>query len=514
MKKITKTNNVIEYGDFQTPHWLAKQVCNLLTTLGCDPKLIVEPTCGIGAFLLASLREFPNVEYAFGMDINESYVDAAKEALQSANFGDCSTVEKADLFQVNWSEYVTTNGSTLIIGNPPWVTNTKLSTIGSKNLPMKRNLNRLSGIEAITGSSNFDISEWLILELLKLNQTSDITIAMLCKTTVARKILKSMWSNCKQQRQAKIFRIDSNKAFNVNVDACLLYITFDNEQLYDHNECDIYSSLAIDSYESTFGYRNGTLIAEISKYDRWQHLRAARPNDRYRWRSGIKHDCAKVMELQDFSGLFLNRAGESVDLEDKYVFPMLKSSDVAKWPNGNQITRWMLVTQKMVGQETYSIKHLAPKTWMYLIDHANQLDSRKSSIYKGKPRFSVFGVGDYSFSQWKIAISGLYKNLNFALVGPYKNKPVVFDDTCYVLACQTEEEARLLFNLLKSQPAQDFFKAHIFWDAKRPITTKLLNRLDLSKLAHEMGVLQEFDHHHNLEFGSINSHPTQLRLLQ
>ena len=33
------------------------------------------------------------------------------------------------------------------------------------------------------------------------------------------------------------------------------------------------------------------------------------------------------------------------------------------------------------------------------------LDNRKSSIYNKRPRFSIFGIGDYSFSKWKVAIS-------------------------------------------------------------------------------------------------------------
>lgn len=40
-----------------------------------------------------------------------------------------------------------------------------------------------------------------------------------------------------------------------------------------------------------------------------------------------------------------------------------------------------------------------------------------------------------------------------------------------------------LIGLLRSQPATEFYAALTFWDAKRPITAKLLNQLDLAALA-------------------------------
>lgn len=67
----------------------------------------------------------------------------------------------------------------------------------------------------------------------------------------------------------------------------------------------------------------------------------------------------------------------------------------------------------------------------------------------------------------------------------------MLDDTCYFIACKTESEAVLLEQLLNSKIAQEFFSAFIFWDAKRPITASILNRLDLFKLADELGKGEE-----------------------
>lgn len=192
------------------------------------------------------------------------------------------------------------------------------------------------------------------------------------------------------------------------------------------------------------------------------------------------------MELEREDQGFRNKLGELYNLEATYIYPMLKSSDVAR-ERVPVPSRWMLVTQKTIGEDTAPIKFIAPKTWAYLMHHSELLDKRRSSVYKGRPRFSVFGVGVYSFSPWKVAISGLYKRLHFAVVGPHAGKPVVLDDTCYSIPCQSENEAHYLGRLLNSKVAEEFFRAFIFWDAKRPITVSILNRLNLIALARELG---------------------------
>lgn len=247
-------------------------------------------------------------------------------------------------------------------------------------------------------------------------------------------------------------------------------------------ECRIYTGLLEDQPFRVFGFRNAHLVADVQLFERWKHLEG---KEWYQWRSGIKHDCSKVMEFNGEGKLYRNGTGETADLEEDYLYPMLKSSDVAK---GVGPKRWMLVTQRALGENTSRIRDKAPKTWKYLEKYADLLDRRPSSIYRKRPRFSVFGVGDYSFSPWKVAISGFYKKLDFKLVGPHEGKPVVLDDTCYFLPCQTKQEAELLARLLNSDISKEFFLALIFWDAKRPITVALLRRLDVLALAQETGL--------------------------
>ena len=197
------------------------------------------------------------------------------------------------------------------------------------------------------------------------------------------------------------------------------------------------------------------------------------------------------MELEKSGDLYINGLGECVDLEDTYIYPLLKSSDIGN-SRVSSCRKYVIVTQKNVGDDTKAIKDIAPKTWNYLVTHGHLLDGRKSSIYRDKPRFSVFGIGEYSFSQWKISISGLYKKLSFNIVGPMNGKPVMFDDTINFISMDNEEEASFIFGLVNSQPSRDFLSSMIFWDEKRPITTKVLRALSIRSLAENTGQINRY----------------------
>lgn len=477
-KSLVKT----EFGDFQTPIPLALEVCELLARQGTSPAAIVEPTCGQGAFVSAAVRTFPMAD-VWGFDINTNYIETCGQTTSSDN---CN-LGVADFFQMDWPTMLASLPEPiLVVGNPPWVTNAALGSLGSRNLPTKSNFQRHKGLDAITGKSNFDISEWMLTHFLDWLDGRTATLAMLCKTVVARKVLQHAWKHGRQIARSELHPIDALTHFNAAVDACLLWC--DLRPGIRTTDCQVANTLSKNSASHTFGYYDGRVISELSTYSRWRHLAGV---SSYRWRSGIKHDCSKVIELSDTGDELRNGFGDRVELETEYLFPMLKSSELANNRTGHP-KRWMIVPQRESGQDTRAIATDAPKTWQYLLSHARYLDSRGSSIYRKRPRFSVFGIGSYSFAPWKVAVSGFYKSLSFSRVGSFQDKPIVLDDTAYLLPCQSQEEADFLYGLLVSEPAQEFLSSQIFWDAKRPITTDLLATLSLDHLAAELGRSEDF----------------------
>lgn len=394
---------------------------------------------------------------------------------------------KQDFFAFDWLDALRDLPEPLLLlGNPPWVTSAGLGAIASGNLPAKSNFQNHKGLDAITGRGNFDIAEWMILKLLSDASGRRATLAMLVKTSVARRVLGHAWRTGMPITRAAQYRIDASTYFGVSADACLLVCDLDDKP--GPKNCDLYDIDAPERKIGAMGMRDGVLLASADAYDRWSHLVAAGRSSPYQWRSGVKHDCSAVMELagEDPSAL-VNGLGEAVELEPDCVFPMLKGSGVASGTQRGIGTRWMLVPQRTTDDDTTALRERTPKTWEYLNRHAERLDRRGSSIYRKRPRFAVFGIGPYTFAPWKVAICGLYKKLAFSAVGPCAGRPVVFDDTVSHLSFETEAEAQLMSDVLNGSIAREFFEAFLFWDAKRPITIDILRRLDLMQLARACG---------------------------
>ncbi len=476
-----------EFGDFQTPEKLALTILNLLKQAGILPVTIIEPTCGVGSFVLASVKTYPDARI-FGMDVNSDYIDTLRGKLSKRDLQSRVKIKKADFFKTNWSRLINSlQEPFLIVGNPPWVTSSEISSINGSNIPVKSNIYTYDGIEAITGKSNFDISEWMTITLLSALNGSIGTLAFLCKLQVARKVLMYISKNKLSISSSSMHLINAKEHFNATVDACLYICNLKpNSSNYT---CKVYQYLDFASLIQEIGFLDNQLIADIPSYQQWKHLQGESP---YIWRSGVKHDCAKVMELQKKGEPLYNRLGEVVRIEDDYLYPLLKSSDLAN-NRTNDTSRWMLVTQQHIGEDTAAIRDNAPLTWSYLERNADRLDKRASSIYNKRPRYSIFGVGSYAFSSWKIAISGFYKQLNFRLISPLYEKPVVFDDTCYFIPIQSREEALIIHTILSHPIVQKFYSSFIFWDAKRPISKEILQRLALNKLYHEIGSKKVLD---------------------
>ncbi|QUW04233.1 SAM-dependent DNA methyltransferase [Chloracidobacterium validum] len=477
-----------EFGDFQTPIRLARAICSLIARIGFHPVSILEPTCGTGSFLEASLETFPSVRHAVGFDINPQYVAQARQAIAHRRLGASVEVRQSDFFLTNWSEIgEALPEPILIIGNPPWITNSALGILNSNNVPTKSNLDNFRGIDALTGRSNFDISEWMIRRNIEWLNGRNGLLAMLCKTAVARKVLLYAWQKRVCLESTSIYVIDAQEYFGASVDACLLLVRSNPTNRHEERKtCPVFRSIYAQQADSVFGFEDGMLVADVKAYLTWKDLAGAGFKG---WRSGIKHDCSKVFELRVEQGDFVNGFGNFVELEPQVCFPLLKSSDLAA--QARKPSRYMVVPQRTMRDDVSRLKLDAPKTWQYLTEHAYLLDKRKSSIYRNRPRFSIFGVGPYSFAPWKIAISGLYKKLEFVQVSPFQGSPVVLDDTCYFLPCQSEEACNLLYELVTSAPAKAFWSALIFWDAKRPISAQLLNLLDLRALARRLGKERE-----------------------
>ena len=502
-----RSNTKIEFGDFQTPPALASQVCALLARRQINPDFVLEPTCGLGSFLVAAARTFSTAQL-FGWDINGDYVEETRAALRQIGAAGRSTVARQDFFKHDWErELAGFRGGLLILGNLPWVTNAAVSSLDGSNVPVKNNFQGFRGLEARTGKSNFDISEWMLIELIKSLHGRAATIAVLCKTAIARKLLRFAWQNDGRITAASLHRIDAKKCFEASVDACLLLAQTGTA---GPTEAAVFDNLEARTPSKILGLAGQDLVSNVRDYQKLKHLEGFCP---YQWRSGVKHDCSSVMELwRDEGNALHNKLSETVELEPDFLYPLLKCSDLANGRTAPE--RFVLVTQSRVGEDTSGICKKAPLTWNYLDSHRGLFEARKSSIYASRIPFALFGIGAYSFAPWKVAISGFHKSPRFVPVAPWQNKPVFFDDACYFLPFQSLDEATVVADILNSAPCLRFISSLLFEDSKRPITVELLQRLNLYAIAEEAGLADRWASVRNQHSSyAINSAAAQAEFL-
>lgn len=466
-----------EFGDYQTPSDFAEAVCKYLHDyLGLRPKIIIEPTAGIGNFVGASLKQFDNCKNVVGIEINQEYCDICKKNYTD----DRLVIECENFFGYDLDKFSECGNETLVVGNPPWATNSELNF----NLPEKINFKKLSGTDAITGASNFDICEYIILQLINAFKDTNAVIAMLCKTSVARNILQELDRTATKTEYIKMLNFNANKIFGISASACLFVVklTRDNKTNVVCEVSDFYSP---DRVLSIIKSEGGILSTET------EGVKDLEGNCQYEWRQGVKHDCSSIMELEKIDkDRYKNKKKEEVELEQTLVFPLLKSSSFKKPIICNGFKKYVIVTQKKAREDTSYIETIAPNTWDYLARNKSLFDGRKSSIYNGAPAFSMFGVGDYSYAKYKVGISGFYKKPLFSLLYNESevDHPIMLDDTTYFLSFDTYDEAYTCMLLLNCESVQNFLYSISFQDAKRPYTKKVLQRLDLQKCVEEISI--------------------------
>lgn len=267
--------NVREFGDFQTPPELVRAILKTLGPIGRRWRRVLEPTCGRGNFIRAIIQSDDPPSEVVGIEIQDHYLNLARAITPSKRVRLC--IIKDDIFRISLTKDLkwVSDGPLLVIGNPPWVTNSEIGSLSGTNLPRKTNFKGLRGIEAITGRSNFDIAEFIWLKLISDLCDEDATICLLCKTSVARNVLQYAVQVSLPISKAEMRIIDARKWFEAAVGACLFSLTVSSSS---HNhQASVFSSLEASSPEKTFGFIQGRFISDIEAYQSVAFIEGSSP---------------------------------------------------------------------------------------------------------------------------------------------------------------------------------------------------------------------------------------------
>lgn len=480
-QSLIKEDSRVEYGDYQTPESLADLITNRIISDNPPPTIVLEPTSGKGAFITSVLKHTNNFAKYYCMEIYKPYIWISKfkilEIFLNSEYRKVPHIEffHQNVYNANLNEIVKPNSNDylLVIGNPPWVTNSQLGVLDSNNLPIKSNFKGHNGFDAITGKGNFDIAEYISLMVLKSFSTFNGVLAFLLKNIVIKNLLNDQKSNKFRIGGISQLSINAKKEFNVNTDASLLYCKLNSDPEYQCKRSSIYNDIAKET--DYFGFFDGKFVSSINKYQKYKKYDG---KSTLIWRQGVKHDCSKVMELEQIGNDYINKNNDKTILEEDLMYGLLKSSDLNK-DVIETVRKFTIITQKKIGEDTSYISQKYPKTFKYLNKNKAYFEARRSKIYRDKPPFSIFGIGRYSFYKYKVSISGLYKQAKFSLVLPINNKPVMLDDTCYFVGFDNIIESVIVLLALNHKSTQQLLNSLIFYDSKRVITKDILMRIDL-----------------------------------
>ena len=353
-------------------------------------------------------------------------------------------------------------------------------------MPPKSNVKRLRGLEARTGSSNFDVAEAVWLKLARELAAEAPTIAILCKTSVARGILQFAHraglpiARCldpsdrcgamvrRGGRRLPVPRHSGRRRIGRGACRC------------PRSGVPVYPGLDSGEPAGMLGFARGWLIADREAYA--SVARSPTATCPRTWRQGLKHDAAAVMELTVEPGTGRLRNGDGRAGRSRAGIRLSADQGGRPPPAAGRAARPRRCSSPRSGSATIPARlaSAAPRLWAYLDAHAERFERRRSSIYRGRPPFAIFGVGPYSFAPFKVAISGLHKAPAFRAVGPARRPPG--HARRHLLLPPLLVGARRPPRWRPCATTRSRWsssRSASFPDAKRPITKALLQRLDL-----------------------------------
>ncbi len=155
-------------------------------------------------------------------------------------------------------------------------------------------------------------------------------------------------------------------------------------------------------------------------------------------------------------------------IEPDLVYPLLRGRDVSRW-KGEPSASLILTnrTDKIAGIPETEMKRKHPKTYAYLKKFEPQL--KKRSGYKQyfkltDPFYSIYNVGPYTLSEWKVLWPEVGHTVRAGVCGPAiveSEKPSLPDHTIVAVACDSKQEAHFICALLNSAPAQLAIRGYI-----------------------------------------------------
>ena len=170
-------------------------------------------------------------------------------------------------------------------------------------------------------------------------------------------------------------------------------------------------------------------------------------------------------------------------IEPDLLHPLLRGRDVSRWQV--QPSAHILMVQdpeKRIGYEENWLSVEYPKTYAYLKRFEDVLWQRKSQpvrrLMKSGAFYSMFAVGDYTFSPWKVVWRYISTEMTAAVVGSSLKQAIVPDCKLMLVPVESATEAYFVAGVLNSAVSR--FTVVSFMIGTQ-ISTHVLDKVRVSK---------------------------------
>lgn len=523
-ERIIDSEIRLQLGEYYTPRGVADLAVAELNIADYESETFLDPGCGSGVFLAACIDakrealagildagEFVNciTETVFGIDLNPVAVKSAKLAyllalLPALSKSDIETVEVpvflTDALNLTRTDGIQFDGDRLdltvdhLVGNPPWVTWDNLSE-SVRSAWQEWDAERLdllphSGAKRRLGHANDDISVpfvWVCLDrYLASGGDASFVLKRGVMTGPAGRLLRSQQANERPVAVRHVHDFNQLRVFggNVDVNSALYTIQADSDPEFP---------IAVDSWtrlDGTPEFATAATIMETldnetiglvpvdesdptSSWVREDAERRALGECEHDIRHGIKDDAKNIYSID---------RSQLEELEHDHVYPYLRSKHVVKYGLfGHDIH--LVPLEKAHEDNERELQKNCPRTYEYLESHRHVLEERSSSWLDDGPFYNLFGLGEYTWSEYKVVWCRLGFKPHFAVVSTVDDtdlgeKPVVPGDHFMFISTDNEYEAHFLCALLNSSPYQKSLK-EIASEGKASLSKSVISRLNL-----------------------------------
>jgi hypothetical protein len=174
---------------------------------------------------------------------------------------------------------------------------------------------------------------------------------------------------------------------------------------------------------------------------------------------------------------------ETADIEQNLVFPLVRGRDITRWHSDPKL--FIILPQSLDNPAKaipeYILKESHPKAYKYFLKHKLFLKNRKGYIkfLSNEPFYSIFDIGPYTFSKYKVAWKYLDTDLRAVVLDSSEiDKPIIPDLNVVIIPANSPDEAHYIAASLNSSVTKLLIQA--FGLCTR-ITPGILKHLPIKK---------------------------------